>query len=214
MAYHWVEQIGMQLLEPFGIVNVAADTVGGLVPLQPVYPVGVRIKRSTDVSPCSLCSSPAVVMSTPGETAADISGARRNIARFRPRLAAQGQINDVTFHPLRAINVVVQRGAAGNRREACDDPGIEGKGLHQWREIEQLIDIQFHSLFHLSAAASLAFDDSKFPGPEAQRLADVYCLPAQQRGTQGLADNIHRLAGVIEQEVDIISGAVTHLFNH
>ena len=49
---------------------------------------------------------------------------------------------------------------------------------------------------------------------EAQRLADVYCLPAQQRGTQGLADNIHRLAGVIEQEVDIISGAVTHLFNH
>ena len=30
------------------------------------------------------------------------------IARFRARLAAQSQIDDVTFHPLRAVNVVVQ----------------------------------------------------------------------------------------------------------
>ena len=32
----------------------------------------------------------------------------KGIDEFRPRLAAQGQINDVTFHPLRAVNVVIQ----------------------------------------------------------------------------------------------------------
>ncbi|SWX63287.1 Uncharacterised protein [Klebsiella pneumoniae] len=138
VAYHFVEQIA-QLLELLGIVNGCfADTVGGLVPLQPVYPVGAGDKVDPQMVPVLAVFVPAVMMGHAGRKQQQIvfPAQQEAIARFRPRLAAQGQINDVTFHPLRAINVVVQRGAAGNRREACDDPGIEGKGLHQWREIE------------------------------------------------------------------------------
>ena len=68
VAYYFVEKIA-QLLELVGIVNGCfADTVGGLVPLQPVYPVGAGDKVDPQMVPVLV--EPRVIGVKPATTQA------------------------------------------------------------------------------------------------------------------------------------------------